>query len=72
MKKWETEMTMWSERCGNEVYVFHNGELVYKRWLDDNGQKRQPSLLANKGWPSIWITEPKHPLSKSNTGSRLE
>lgn len=61
---------MWSERFGNEIFVFQNGELVYKRWLDDKGQKQQPSLLANKGWPSVWITEPKQPPSKSDIGSR--
>lgn len=47
---------MWSERHGNEVYVFWNGELVYKRWLDDSGRKRHASLLANREWPSVWIT----------------
>lgn len=59
---------MWSERHGSEVYVYQNGELVYKRWLNDKGQKRQPSLLANKGWPRVWITDPKRQPSRSDTG----
>lgn len=46
---------MWSERHGNEVYVFWNGELVYKRWLDDSGRKLRASLLANREWPAVWI-----------------
>lgn len=46
---------MWSERHGNEVYVFWNGELAYKRWLDDRGLKKHASMLANKGWPSVRI-----------------
>lgn len=27
---------MWSEKIGNEVYVYFNGQLVYKKWLDQN------------------------------------
>jgi len=46
---------MWSERHGNEVYVFWHGELVYKRWLDDSGHKRHASMLVNREWPSVWI-----------------
>lgn len=44
-------------RVGSELYVFRDGELVYKRWLDPrNGDKRQPSLLYNtNGWPNVWI-----------------
>ncbi len=44
---------MYSERIGNELYVFRNGELVYKRW---GKKKTQPSLLFNtNGWPNEWI-----------------
>jgi hypothetical protein len=25
---------MWKEIHGNELYVFYNGVLIYKRWLD--------------------------------------
>jgi len=24
---------IWSERHGDELYVFHNGVLVYKKWF---------------------------------------
>lgn len=24
---------MWSEKHGNELYVFRNGLLIYKKWL---------------------------------------
>lgn len=24
---------MWKERIGNELYVYRNGSLLYKRWL---------------------------------------
>lgn len=27
---------MYSELIGNEVYVYRNGELVYKKWLKQN------------------------------------
>lgn len=46
---------MWSERVGSEIYVFYNGSLIYKRWLGADGQKRQPSLLVNLEWPTVWI-----------------
>ena len=45
-----------TERVGTELYVFRDGELVYKRWYGRDGkQKRQPSLLFNiNGWPNEW------------------
>lgn len=47
---------MWSVTMGHELYVFRNGELVYKRWTK-NGKKTQPSLLYNvpTGFPNQWI-----------------
>jgi len=48
---------MWSEREGHEVYVFWNGRLVYKRWINADGTKRHPSVLLNEGWPPVWIIE---------------
>lgn len=45
---------MWSERHGNEVYVFWNGQLIYKRWLNPDGGK-QASALFNEHWPTVWI-----------------
>lgn len=48
---------MHSIQKGHELYVFRNGELVYKRWTNKNGKKTQPSLLFNtNGWPNEWIT----------------
>lgn len=47
---------MWSERIGNELYVYHNGSLVYKRWYKPSGHKAQPSRIFNiNGWPGEWI-----------------
>ena len=52
-----TKKRMWSKKVGNELYVFHNGAVIYKRWLNKNGGKRQPSILIGKnGWPNEWIT----------------
>lgn len=43
---------MWTTKNKNELYVWRNGELVYKRWVS-----KQPSLLYNtNGWPNEWIT----------------
>lgn len=49
---------MWSERVGNELYVYFAGKLIYKRWYKKNStEKRQPSLLLNiKGWLNEWIS----------------
>jgi hypothetical protein len=48
---------MWAQRIGNELYVYRNGRLVYKRWYTESStEKRQPSMLANpNGWPTVWI-----------------
>ena len=43
------------QRIGNELYIFHNGQLVYKRWYTRTGNKAQPSLLHNVVWPNEWI-----------------
>lgn len=48
---------MWSEVRDNHVYVYHNGQLIYKKWIDKKGQKIQPSILINNnGWPNEYIT----------------
>lgn len=54
----EGKPLMWSEVRGHEVYVYRNGELVYKRWQDKNKKKTQPSLLWNAiiGWLNEWIS----------------
>lgn len=49
---------MWNVREKNHLYVFHNGELIYKRWIGKDGHKTQPSLLFNKQWPNEFITNP--------------
>lgn len=47
---------MWSEKIGNEVYVYHYGELIYKRWHKKGStEKSQPSIIINKSWPNEWI-----------------
>lgn len=53
----EGKPLMWSERRDNHLYVYHNGVLVYKRWIDKQGKKTQPSLLWNAviGWLNEWI-----------------
>jgi len=38
---------MYCEKRGNEVYVYRNGELVYKKWLAQNN-----SVVFNK--PPDW------------------
>lgn len=38
---------MWSEKKGNHLFVYHNGKLVYKQWLNKKGKKTEPSLLWN-------------------------
>lgn len=50
-----SKKTMWSERIGNHLYVYHNGVLIYKSWLTKSGNKTQPSLLFNKYLPNAEI-----------------
>ena len=51
---------MWSKKIGNELYVYHNGKVIYKRWTDKKGKKTQPSILLNdNGWPNEWIYDKK-------------
>ncbi len=47
---------MYSKTIGNHLYVYRDGELVYKRWNGKKGGKTQPSLLWNtNGWPHEWV-----------------
>lgn len=46
---------MWSEKRDNHLYVFRNGILIFKRWLNKAGKKTQSSLLFNKNWPNEWV-----------------
>jgi hypothetical protein len=49
---------IWAERRGDEVYVFHNGKLLMKRWLKPGtDEKRLASALFNDGWPVERIGE---------------
>ncbi len=42
---------------GDEVFIYHNGKLMMKRWLKPNGEKRQPTALLNEwGWGTVWVT----------------
>lgn len=45
---------LWSERHGDEIYVFFCGKLIYKRWLKKKStEKRQQSVIFNdNGWPN--------------------
>ncbi len=46
---------MWSERHANHLFIFHNGELVYKNY--DNPE--HPSILFNYYWPNEWVLPKK-------------
>lgn len=46
---------MWSVREGNHLYIIHNGEVIYKRWIGNKGKKTQPSILINKSFPNEYI-----------------
>jgi len=43
---------MWAETHGNETYIFHNGKVIYKRWVSKSGKKTQPSVIFNEEWPN--------------------
>lgn len=48
---------MRSEKIGNHLFIFWNGKMIYKRWLNKTGEKTQPSILLNEnGWPNEWVT----------------
>ena len=68
---------IWSEKHGAEIYVFHNGKLIYKRWIDAAGNKRQPSMLFNRQWPSVSIISARlgklvKPSDRESDASRFE
>jgi hypothetical protein len=47
---------MWSVKIGNHIYILHNGQVIYKRWVDEKGKRTQPSLIfGKKGWPNEWV-----------------
>lgn len=40
----------------NELYIYKDGQLVMKRWVNTRGKKTQPSVLFNiNGWPNEQI-----------------
>ena len=43
-------------RVDNHLYVFYEGNLIYKQWLDDHGQKTEASMLFNEVFPNVKIT----------------
>lgn len=44
-------MKFWTVQIGHELYLYCNGELIWKRWRNKN------SALFNKGWPTEWLNE---------------
>lgn len=50
-----SKKTMWSKRVDNHIFIFHNGQPIYKSWFSKSGKKTQPSLLFNKYWANEWI-----------------
>ena len=49
---------MWSKTIGDEVYVYRNGELIYKKWL-----KKDNSVVFNN--PPNWKNDTYYPPSKT-------
>lgn len=51
---------MWSKQVGHELYVYHDGRVIYKRWTTKSGNKTQPSVIFNdNGWPNVEVIEGK-------------
>ena len=48
---------MYSKRIGNEVYVYRNGNLLYKKWLDKDN-----SVVFNN--PPNWKHDPTFKIKK--------
>ena len=49
---------MYSEKIGNEVYVYRNGELIYKKWLNQNN-----SVVFNN--PPNWKHDKTHTIKEN-------
>lgn len=62
---------MWTVHNPPEIYVYWNGQLIFKRWLT---KKRALGLLLNESWPNVFLPAepPCHtPLSQStNFGTK--
>jgi hypothetical protein len=43
---------IWTEKKANHVFIYHNGTLIYKRWIDANGRKTEASMIFNIYWPN--------------------
>lgn len=48
-----------SVREHNHLFVYYRGNLIYKRWLDEDGNKTEPSALFTPHWPTVRITTTK-------------
>ncbi len=42
---------------GSNQFIYINGKLVMKRWLDKDGNKTQPSRLFNDVWPDVVVID---------------
>lgn len=47
-------------RSDNELYVYINGELVYKRWHGKCPGPKKASRLFNKQWPDVNLPPSPH------------
>ena len=45
---------MWSKKVDNHLFVFHNGVVIFKRWIGKRGGKTEDSLVFDKkGYPNF-------------------
>lgn len=56
-----------SIRVGNHLYVFYQGDLIYKQWNTKDGKRTShPSRIFNSnGFPSEWIVN-KEPIKNDS------
>lgn len=52
-------------RHGNHLYVFYEGDLIYKQWLDENNSKNEPSMIFNREFPSERIIQANTSVNNS-------
>lgn len=48
----------------NHLYVFYNGDLIFKRWLRPDGSKSEPSLIYNDVFPNEKIIRHEPPIDE--------
>jgi hypothetical protein len=56
---------MYSEKIGNEVYVYRNGNLIYKKWLNQNN-----SIVFNN--PPNWKYDKTLTIKKDKPSNNIE